>query len=464
MGSGGDVVLPTKSARSEKQLPEVSASRVDAPVTAAEASFDALVREDPERTRSAIDELRRLLTSREIRFGGGPLPTSLKPHFVRRADNDHWIHLLGKALTIMEDTAEELRSSKKFRQDGPFSAEAWDLFDIDPGYSRTAVVCRPDVVWESGRIGMLEMNADSPAMMLYADVIQDLQRSLFPLDRIDGGLLTFEYRIPALLETLVSTYREWGGTSASPVIAIIDWPGQKTSSEQEQLAIAFNKLGSPSFTCSPHELEIRGGRLYGRGEPIDIVQRRLLFPEMVQRRAEVGALVTAYRERFACVINPLRSYLIGCKAILSELCNRERQKRFTPEQASVLQAILPCTVGPDEMSDDELQERIRWVLKPIFGSGGSGVVIGRYTDEATWEHALRVARQGNWVAQTFLPIPLYRVPLTSTSAFAMLPLYANWNPFFFGGRAAGGIARVSSDPVVGISARGALLPSVLVND
>jgi hypothetical protein len=46
----------------------------------------------------------------------------------------------------------------------------------------------------------------------------------------------------------------------------------------------------------------------------------------------------------------------------------------------------------------------------------------------------------------------------------MVPLYATWNPFFFGGRAAGGIARVSSDPVVGISARGALLPTVLVND
>jgi glutathionylspermidine synthase len=458
------VALPTKSAQSEKQLPEASTSRVDAPVTGAEASFDALVQEDPERARAAVDELRRLLTAREIFFGGGPLPTSLKPHFVPRAENDGWIQLLARALTIMEQTAEELRASKTFRREGPFSAEAWELLDIDPGYSKTAVVCRPDVVWERGRIGMLEMNADSPAMMLYADVIQDLQRSLYPLDRIDSGLLTFEYRIPVLLETLVSTYREWGGTSESPVIAIIDWPGQKTSSEQEQLARAFSKLGCPAFTCAPHELETRGGKLYGRGEPIDIVQRRLLFPEMVKRRAEVGPLVTAYRERFACVINPLRSYLIGCKAILAELCDRERQKRFTPEQIEVLQAILPCTVGPEAMTTDELQERIRWVLKPIFGSGGSGVVIGRYTDEATWEHALRVARQGNWVAQTFLPIPLYRVPLTSTAGFAMLPLYANWNPFFFGGRAAGGIARVSSDPVVGISARGALLPTVLVNE
>ena len=433
-------------------------------MTGAEKAFDAYVHADPERTRTAVEELRRLLTAREIHFGGSPLPTSIKPHFVHKGENDHWVGLLGQVLATMEDTAEELRADPHFRKNGPFGPEAWELFDIDPGYRRIAVVCRPDVVWDGGRIGMLEMNADSPAMMLYADVLQELQQSLFPLDRMDASLLTFEQRIPALCDALVATYREWGGTSQSPVIAIVDWPNQKTASEQEQLARAFSALGYPSFTCSPTDLETRGGRLYGRGEPIDIVQRRVLFPEIIKRRDEVRPLLNAYRERFACVVNPLRSYLIGCKAILAELCRRAQDGLLTAEQAEAVQAVLPCTVGSAGMTAEQLGERSKWVLKPIFGSGGSGVVIGRYTDHVTWEQALRVARQGHWIAQNFLPIPLYRVPLTSTPESSMIPLYANWNPFFFGGRAAGGIARVSSDPVVGISARGALLPTVLVND
>ena len=438
--------------------------RVDAGMTHAEEAFDAHVHADPERTRTAVEELRRLLTARQIHFGGAPLPTSIKPHFVRRSENDHWIGLLGRVLGIMERTAEELRADPAFRRNGTFGPEAWELLDIDPGYSRIAVVCRPDMVWEGGRIGMLEMNADSPAMMLYADILQDLQRSIFPLDQIDGALLTFEHRIPALRDALVATYREWGGQNPTPTIAILDWPNQKTSSEQEQLARQFTALGCPSFTCSPDQLETRGGRLYGRGEPIDIVQRRLLFPEIVKRRDEVRPLLNAYRERFACVVNPLRSYLIGCKAILAELCRRAQHGLFTPEEAAVVEAVVPCTVESARMNSEELDDRSKWVLKPIFGSGGSGVVIGRYTDRQTWGQALRVARQGHWIAQSFLPIPLYRVPLTSTPESAMVPLYANWNPFFFGGRAAGGIARVSSDPVVGISARGALLPTVLVDD
>lgn len=429
-----------------------------------ERAYDAELHADAERSLDATVQLQDALRARGVLFDAEPLPTSIKPHFIRRSDNDRWTKLLQELVGVLESTAEQLRGSPSFRSNGPFSAEAWELLDIDPGYRRPAVVCRPDVVWDGDRIGLLEVNADSPAMMLYADVVQDIQRELFPLNKIDqDGLITFDHRIPALLRALLATYRDWGGTKAQPVIAVLDWPRQKTRSEQEQLAREFTKLGCPAFLCSPHELEVRGGRLLGRGEPIDIVQRRLLFPEVVARRDELQPFLTAYRERLACVVNPLRSYLVGCKAILAEMCRRERSDEVTDVERRIIKSVVPCTAMA-QMTGSELEERHRWVLKPAFGSGGAGVVIGRYTDQRRWAEAMTTARQGGWIAQTFLPIPLYRVPLTTAAAGVAVPLYANWNPFIFGGVAAGGIARLSTNPVVAISARGALLPSVIVND
>lgn len=432
-------------------------------MTSLEARYDSALRASPDRTSEAIDHLRMRLAERDIRFGEEPLPTSIKPHFIRRSDNDDWTAALAEFLNAVEQTSHELRSDPAFRDAGLFSKEAWELLDIDPGYRRSGVVCRPDVIWEGRRIGLLELNADSPAMMLYADEVQALQREIFPLRDLDqGGALTFDHRIPVLLEALVETYREWGGTEEKPSIAVIDWPGQKTGSEQAHLARHFSAAGHHSFVCHPHELELRGGRLFGRGERIDIVQRRLLFPEVVARRAELVPLLTAYRERTVCVVNPLRSYLVGCKGVLAELC--KRRSSFPEAMRTVIDRVLPRTHNIEELDGAELRERASWVLKPAFGSGGSGVQIGRYTDEATWERALEVAHAGCWIAQSYLPIPLYRVPLTSAPpGGAELPLYANWNPFFFGGKPAGGIARVSREPVVGISARGALLPSVIVN-
>jgi uncharacterized circularly permuted ATP-grasp superfamily protein len=126
--------------------------------------------------------------------------------------------------------------------------------------------------------------------------------------------------------------------------------------------------------------------------------------------------------------------------------------------------VLPCTKLTAELVDGDLQDRERWVLKPAFGSGGAGVVIGRFVDRDAWDDALRRTRQGQWIAQMYMPIPRYAVPLSSDDGQASTPLYANWNPFFFGGAAAGGVARVSSAPIVGITAHGALLPTVLVDE
>jgi glutathionylspermidine synthase len=449
-------------------LPTVTTRAVDTASsrgnTAVESQFDAALRASPDRTAEAIDQLRARLADRDIRFGEDALPTSIKPHFIRRSDNDSWTAALAQFLTAVETTSHELRRDPGFRCAELFSRDAWELLDIDPGYRRSGVVCRPDVIWEGHRIGLLELNADSPAMMLYADEVQDLQRELFPMREVDReGVLTFDRRIPVLLQALIETYREWGGTEETPTIAVVDWPGQKTGSEQAHLARLFTAAGYPSFVCHPHELELRGGRLYGRGERIDIVQRRLLFPEVVARKQELGPFLTAYRERTVCVINPLRSYLVGCKGVLAEVC--KRRNTFPEPTRAVIDRVLPLTHNIDDIDAVDLHDRARWVLKPAFGSGGTGVQIGRYTDEASWERAVATARAGRWIAQTYLPIPLYRVPLTSAPAGgADLPLYANWNPFFFGGRPAGGIARVSREPVVGISARGALLPSVIVND
>jgi len=451
------VVVPTKNVRHEPSA--------NADVTQAELAFDEGLRTDLMRSRTAMDVFRRELEARNVQFGNKPLPTSLKGHFVARSRVTAWNRVLTRFLRILEDTALQFLQEPEFRRNGPFSPEALELLDIDPGYSRPAVVCRPDLVWDGDRVGLLEMNADSPAMMLYADLVQDVQRELFPLTEIDDGdRLQFDRRIPAMLEALLSTYREWGGTQPKPVIAIVDWAGQKTSTEQDHLALQFTALGCPAFVCSPDQLEVRGGRLFGRGEAIDIIQRRVLFPDIVRRRAELGAFLTAYTERLACVINPLRSYVVGCKAVLAEMCRPERLLALDTDDREVVGSVLPCTMSLDEIDRTELTDRSRWVLKPTFGSGGVGVIIGRYVDEATWNEAITRARTGEWVVQRYLRIPLYRVPLMTSSASALVSLYSNWNPFFFGGVASGGITRVSSDPVVGISARGALLPTIIVND
>jgi uncharacterized circularly permuted ATP-grasp superfamily protein len=125
---------------------------------------------------------------------------------------------------------------------------------------------------------------------------------------------------------------------------------------------------------------------------------------------------------------------------------------------------LPATAAVDRLDDGVLADRNAWVLKPVHGSGGQGVVIGAHSDAGIWEQALDCARQGGWIAQRQVQIPTYRIPSESDPSGTQRSMFANWNPFFFGGTSAGGITRVSPNPIVGITNGGALLPTLLVND
>jgi hypothetical protein len=95
-------------------------------------------------------------------------------------------------------------------------------------------------------------------------------------------------------------------------------------------------------------------------------------------------------------------------------------------------------------------------LKRADGHGGRHVVLGPTVTEVDWDAALARTAREPWIAQAIEPIPTYRVPMPQGD---LRSAHLNWNPFFFGGRYGGAIARTSESPLINISLGGALLPS-----
>ena len=110
----------------------------------------------------------------------------------------------------------------------------------------------------------------------------------------------------------------------------------------------------------------------------------------------------------------------------------------------------------------EARRRDEWVLKPPEGSGGRGVVIGAQKNRREWDEAVENGQQSRWIAQVLQPIPSIRLPLLDGDKLQMRSMFCNWNPFVFGGKCAGDILRASGEAVVGITAGGALSPTIPV--
>jgi len=76
---------------------------------------------------------------------------------------------------------------------------------------------------------------------------------------------------PRMLDALMASYRDWGGTAQPPTIAIVDWRNVPTWSEFEILQERFTSLGRADHRVHPEELEFDGREAAGLGRRIDLL-------------------------------------------------------------------------------------------------------------------------------------------------------------------------------------------------
>jgi hypothetical protein len=429
-----------------------------------ELEFEEQLLGQPERARGAQAELEAQLASQQLLFGDSIIPTSLKPHFVDSTVHRSWVTTSERVLALLEKVSKLLLEDRALFAMLKLPAASRALIEIPSGYESVVVLSRPDAVYDGARLRFVEINADSPAMMTMADHVQRIQLGLFPVAALaDRWRMSFAERTPRLLEALLSRYREWGG-HGPPTIAIVDWEGEKTRHELLRTAEDFQKSGFEAVVASPRQLSLTGSRLEVAGRPVDLVYRRVLFTDFITRSAELAPLLEAYRRGWVCMVNPLRAYLVGTKTLLAMLHGDELQSHLSTEERELVTSAIAFTCTPLGVWGDRVQrERPDWVLKKAESHGGHHVAIGALMEDRQWEAAFREAETSPWVAQRFEPVPRYRLPdLKPGAPAALSDRFINWNPFLFGGRFAGAIARASDSMLINITLGGALIPTATV--
>ena len=416
-------------------------------------SMLAELAQQPALLAGAEHALTAALTSRGIYFGEGLLPTYSVPFFATNEALDDWIAQSEALAASIEDVARAALDDHAMMRTLHLREDARAWVEIDPGYEYISVLARPDAVFVDGRVRYVEYNSDSPAMMAFSDHVADCLLALPYLQR-HAARLRKETMLPQLHATLMACYREYGGASTTPTIAIVDWPGQKTRFEHARIAEHFESMGCPTIVCDPRSLSRPGKKLEHEGRPIDIVYRRALFTELLEKHTEVEALVSAYRDGVVCMVNPLRSYLASSKTLLAFLCdNWDASDGVCPVIPTRI--LTPARIAALREHDENV------VLKKGESHGGLHVLLPGLTTAAQRLHALDEATSSPWVDQDYAPLPKLRIPTVAAPAATK---FYNWNPFLFGGRYAGAIARASDTPLINITLGGGLLPTLRVTD
>ncbi len=441
-----------------------------------EALYDEIVQRDFLKTREAFRLLQRRMAARGCKFGNEIVPTFLKPVFLATEKIEDIKRIIRVIAGILEKITRIYFKRGDLADYFYVSERAKPWVEADQGYRRNIIIARPDAFLVDETIRFVEFNCDSPAGMGYSDVEEEIFLGLEPIEEIRGCFsLIYKNRSLRLLAALLETYREFAGSGNSPRIAIIDWKDVRTQNEFRILQEIFRKKGIDTVTADPRELSYSNGKLKKNGSSIDLVYRRAIFRELIEREADVQPLLKAYRDGRVCVVNPLRSRLASNKAILAIMTNQKKFKQlFTEEENRVIQKHVPWTRRLMDMRTDYednpvflrkhvMHHRESLVLKPVDSYGGKNVAIGCDMTQKDWEGLVdRILRnREDWVVQKYVDISEMAVPVVNNNMVAMQRKKYNMNPFVFAGEYAGCLARLSDKSVINVSAGGGMVPVMM---
>jgi glutathionylspermidine synthase len=427
--------------------------------------LDERILGDPNLTPDLFAELIAAQRDLGLVFGDRPTCPFLRPHIITRSRYEDIAQAARTVAHAYDKLVRQALVDEELLKIFGLTAAESRMARIDPGYSRLCVTSRLDAYVAETGFKFLEYNAETPAGV--GDQMQ-LEKALFGMTHMQELLQSHTHWRPEphrlLLAALLSAYREWGGEVEHPQIAIVDWKGVATESEFRVLRDYFAAEGFQAIIADPRELYYDGAYLSAGDFRIDVLYKRVVIHEFLERCDENHPLARAYADGRICMVNSFRTKIAHKKAGFAILSDPQYAHLFTPEEIEVFQHHIPWTRrvvrGRTTFDGEELdlislieQKRERLVLKPNDDYGGHGVFLGWETRPDEWQRAIALALERPYVVQERASIKRVSMP-TFSDRVRMEEMFVDFNPFLFHNEPEGALIRLSSSSLLNVTAGG----------
>ena len=427
------------------------------------------------------------MRARRLRFGDRVLCPFLRPFFLDAADEARVAQVAETLWTLGERVAQAAIDSPEMLRSSRSATTEIRLARIDPGYATTSTAARADAFILPDSLQFAEYNGESPAGAGYSQGLAELFDDEPLMARFRERFDARFYRpVEALLEALVASYREWGGTASPPLMAIVDWREVPTFSEFEILRDAFTALGVPTIICDPRDLEYRSGP--AQPEPASTrrpAHRPRLPPRPHQRhrraRSRVpraaGRLRAARRLRgqLAALQDPAQEGVLrrahrraSRRAVLGRGARHDppahpvdgRSSRSGPSRAtderSTCSRYLRAAARPVR---HQAERRVRRHRRHA-GMGNQRIGLGR-RDCARARRAR--SRLGGAGADRGAPRGVSGLRRAAHRRCATRDMLVDFAPYIFRGRLAGFLTRLSATGLANVTSGGGQVPAFVVS-
>lgn len=443
------------------------------------AYWNELLRPALEKTPDFPKKFLRQVRGAKLTFGKRVHCPFLRPVFLSPQDEERVRRAAEVIARLGERVAALALEDKALLAQFHLRPEEERLVRLPAGRGPASTASRVDAFLLPDSLKFTEYNGESPAGSGYTETLAEIFRAMPVMKAFTKRFEVHSYPLSArLLDALIGTYRDWGGTGSRPQMLITDWKEVPTWSEFEILKERFEKLRVPVVLADPRQLDWDGKKLTAKGKKIDFVYRRVLINDIVARSRECEALVKAYEAQAVCMANNFRCKIPHVKAFFAVLTEEKNAKLFSAEEREVIQQHVPWTRVVEDVKTDyhgkpiALLEYIRknqseLVLKPSDEYGGAGVTLGWETDAKKWEEVIEAALpgkgQGCWIVQEKISMRRGEFPyIGANNKVEFKDMLVDFAPYLFRGKLAGFLTRLSASSLANVTSGGGQIPSFRV--
>lgn len=423
----------------------------------------------PTQAADSQDHLSRLTERMGLMFGDRPVCSVLRPRFLTPFQFQVLQDAVRDLSGAFEKAYDAAMADAEFRKQFRLTPVEEELLTIEPGFRHPSPTARLDSFFVSEHeLKFTEFNTETPAGAAYHDV----------LTWMFGGLpvmqeFTRKFQVrplparPFVQHALLESYRQWAGsTSRKPRIAIVDWAEVPTYSEFRLFEFWFTQQGFDCRIVDPRHVEYDGETLRAGDYAFDLIYKRVLIAELLDRGGADHPIVRAIRDGKVCMVNTFRCKILFKKASFAVLSDERNAHLFDEDQRRAIESHIPWTRVVEERktkfnhSEIDLipyiaEHRERFVLKPNDDYGGHGIVLGWTVGADEWDAAVRRATELPYVVQEKANLPSEPFPSFEGGQLHVIDRMLDTDPFVtFGQTMDGCLTRISTEALLNVTAGG----------
>ncbi len=365
-----------------------------------------LIKSNPEKYYRDYNSTFERIKNSNAKYKGKPVPFLYHPMFFTEKDIENFDYISKMIISITNKVTNHYIENKDFRKKFGFPKLIEELIEVDNGYDINAPIGRFDIFYKDLDDFMFcEINTDGSSAMNEDNTIGRILLDSKGLKDF-GEIYELSYfeLIDSWVEESIKLFRKYDPDESKQNVAIVDFVESGTSAEFEEFMKSYKRHGYNCIIADPRDLTYRDKALYKDDYRIDMVYRRIVTFELIEKADQIPDFIEAYRDRAFCCIGSIKSQVVHNKIIFKILHDEDTLELLTEEEREFVKNHIPVTglfKGDMSIFEMVLNNKDKYIMKPKDMNASQGVFAGRDLNAGEWKKRLEEVWNTDYIYQEF---------------------------------------------------------------